>query len=52
MGLVSLLVLLLVPVHLAWSQDTEIFFNPLIGITDGTGSVNAWLARYKCSLKT
>ncbi len=27
-------------------QETEIFFNPLIGITDGTGSVNAWLARY------
>jgi hypothetical protein len=27
-------------------QETDIFFNPLIGITDGTGDVNAWLARY------
>jgi hypothetical protein len=27
-------------------KDSEIFFNPLIGITDGTASVNAWVARY------
>jgi hypothetical protein len=27
-------------------QEADIFFNPLIGITDGTANVNAWLARY------
>ena len=27
-------------------KETEIYFNPLIGITDGTGDVNAWIARY------
>ena len=30
-------------------QETDIYFNPLIGITDGTGDVNAWLARYSYS---
>jgi hypothetical protein len=27
-------------------QEAEIFFNPLIGITNGTANLNAWLARY------
>ena len=27
-------------------KTSDIFFNPLIGITDGTADVNAWLARY------
>ena len=27
-------------------KDSEIYFNPMIGITDGTASLNAWVARY------
>jgi hypothetical protein len=27
-------------------QNAEIFFNPLIGITDGTANLNAWLVRF------
>ncbi len=27
-------------------RDAEIYFNPMLGITDGTASMNAWLARY------
>lgn len=30
-------------------KDSEIFFNPLIGITDGSANLNAWLARYSYS---
>jgi hypothetical protein len=28
------------------AQDSTIFFNPMIGITDGTANVNSWLFRY------
>lgn len=27
-------------------QRTDIYFNPIIGITDGTADLNGWLARY------
>jgi hypothetical protein len=27
-------------------QDTRIYFNPIVGITDGTADLNAWVARY------
>lgn len=27
-------------------QSIDIYFNPLLGITDGTADTNAWLARY------
>jgi hypothetical protein len=27
-------------------QNADIYFNPVIGITDGSSNVNAWLARY------
>jgi len=27
-------------------KDEEVFYNPLIGITDGTANLNAWVARY------
>jgi hypothetical protein len=30
-------------------QSADIYFNPAIGITDGTADVNAWLARYSHS---
>ena len=30
-------------------QNANIYFNPLIGITDGTADINAWLARYSRS---
>jgi hypothetical protein len=27
-------------------QEADIYFNPLIGISDGTAEINAWLGRY------
>lgn len=30
-------------------QNADIYFNPAIGITDGTADLNAWLARYSHS---
>ena len=30
-------------------QAADIYFNPMIGITDGTAKLNAWLARYSYS---
>ena len=30
-------------------QDADIYFNPMIGITDGTADINAWLARFSRS---
>ncbi len=27
-------------------RDADIYFNPLIGITDGTAELNAWVARF------
>lgn len=27
-------------------KDADIYFNPMIGITDGTANLNAWVARY------
>jgi hypothetical protein len=30
-------------------RDSDIYFSPLIGITDGTAQTNAWLARYSHS---
>lgn len=30
-------------------QDADIFYNPLVGITDGTANLNAWLARFSHS---
>ena len=30
-------------------KEEDIFFNPMIGITDGTADLNAWLARYSYS---
>lgn len=30
-------------------KSTDIYFNPAIGITDGTADINAWLARYSYS---
>jgi hypothetical protein len=30
-------------------KSADIYFNPLIGITDGTADLNAWLARYSHS---
>lgn len=28
------------------ARDAEIYFNPMLGITDGTANMNAWLTRY------
>lgn len=30
-------------------KDQQIFFNPLVGITNGSSDLNAWLARYSYS---
>jgi hypothetical protein len=30
-------------------KNSDIYFNPLLGITDGTADINAWLARYSYS---
>ena len=30
-------------------KDEQIFFNPLVGITNGSSDLNAWLARYSYS---